>query len=246
MGRRRAVILLIPLLLLTGSAGCGQEEERHYTPLRSDGLAGGRQAQEGQDGPGGGAAGEAAGEPTGEPARRRSGGSGDAAGEPVPGSAHGFRLKFDVLPEAADHPALLRFQDFWRAWWAGVATWGKDKRYLSYLTKQSIAFGADTFPETVEGWREDGSHPTGVLRVYRLTAQRGKYATSDAVVSIRGCVDARRLGFKSVRTGEERFFGKKPNAHYQLHAVMLYREGQWFLNSYRTINTVDPEATWCR
>ncbi|WP_084963667.1 hypothetical protein [Thermoactinospora rubra] len=132
--------------------------------------------------------------------------------------------------------AVQTFRDFWGAWWYAVTTHGRDRRYQDYLSTQDILGGGLTvFPEVVVDWRQQGVRPTGVLRVHKLDITLAE----DARLGFTACVDASRLGTRSVATGQERWtLGKRPTSRYQMRILMERSAGAWKVGAFLSDSTV--------
>lgn len=220
---------LMPLLLL---AGCGTAEpERRFTPL-------------------GGPDAEATGKPGSGRAAGTEAGGGDEARPAEPSPTAALAGDFEVVfePSAADgNPVTEKFKEFWRAWWRGVATGGRDDGYRAYLHRDAVLRGGMTFSNTVKEWQEDGGYrPIGVARLHRLKVERSKYAYQSTVYVVTVCVDHREMGWEKLTTGQRKLFGNKPDNQYKATASWTNRDGKWLLFSYRTAEVTEAEGRECR
>lgn len=162
-----------------------------------------------------------------------------AAGQPKALRSGAFKVEFPAAPGRDE--AVAVFEQFWRAWWAAVATHGRDDRYLHHLDVSAVVAGVGLpiFPDVVRAWRKEAVTPIGTLRVHSLHLEHREARTR----TFTGCVDASRLGTRHVRTGRQRWtLGQRPTSRYQMRVTMRRDGTTWRVSAYSSTSTNPPEC----
>ncbi|MEV0581805.1 hypothetical protein [Nonomuraea sp. NPDC050310] len=150
-----------------------------------------------------------------------------------------FRLTFPT-PTGEARAAVQTFRDFWTYWWYAITTNGRDQQYQRLLSRADLLDGGlGIFPEIVAGWRAEGVRPTGHLRVDHLRTT----LIEPARIGFAACVDATKLGTRSLSSGEERWtLGKRDTSRYQMRVLMKQTADGWRVAAF----TSDYTAKECR